>query len=270
MASRGVDLLMFAGGDGTARDIYDAVGNRVPVLGVPTGVKMYSGVFASGPEAAGETAAAFLADPRRRSVHEAEVADADERSIRRGVVSTRLYGTLAVPHETTRMLAAKTPSAAGGGRRVQALAESVALALQPGVLYVVGPGSTTMRVLDQLGLKGTLLGVDAVRDGELVGEDLGEAAVLELLVPDRTHILSGVIGGQGFLFGRGNQQISAEVISRVGASNITVVADEQKLLRLSPPWLRVDTGDPAVDAMLCGYRQVLVAPGRSMVMRTTT
>jgi predicted polyphosphate/ATP-dependent NAD kinase len=270
MLERDVDLIMFAGGDGTARDVYDSVGASVAVIGIPTGVKMYSGVFASGPEAAGDTAAAFLSSVSHRAVRRGEVADADEQAIREGRVATRLYGYLQVPVERSHMLAAKSSGSPAAEPRIDALAARTAAQLDPDALYILGPGTTTGRILDHLGLPATLLGVDVVHAGELVGSDLDEAGLLRLLLPGKSRIITGVIGGQGFLFGRGNQQISAEVIRRVGVENITILADAEKLHGLSPPWLRVDTGDPEVDAMLCGYREVHIAPGRSTVMRITT
>jgi len=142
--------------------------------------------------------------------------------------------------------------------------------MEPERLYVVGPGTTTARVLEQLRLPSTLLGVDVVRDGRLVAADVGETELLELLGTAAATIIAGVVGGQGFLFGRGNQQISAEVIRRVGVDEIVVLADEAKLNRLSPPRLRVDTGDEAVDRLLTGYRKVLVGPSRATVLRIST
>ena len=56
------------------------------------------------------------------------------------------------------------------------------------------------------------------------------------------------IGGQGFIFGRGNQQISPKVIRQVGLDNIVVVATKSKLDKLKS--LRVDTGDPELDKAL--------------------
>jgi predicted polyphosphate/ATP-dependent NAD kinase len=265
-----VDLLMFAGGDGTARDVYDSIGMSLPVVGIPTGVKMYSGVFASGPESAGETAAAFLCAPRPPVLRTGEVADADEDAIREDRVGTRLYGSLRVPAERSHMLGAKSASPRAGEPRLDALAATVAREFDPEISYILGPGTTTQKVLAHLGLAGTLLGVDVAHGGRLVASDVSESALFRLIEPGRTRIVTGVVGGQGFLFGRGNQQISARVIRSVGPQNITILADAEKLHRLSPPWLRVDTGDPEVDAMLCGYREVDVAPGHSTVMRITT
>jgi predicted polyphosphate/ATP-dependent NAD kinase len=267
---RGVDLLLFAGGDGTARDIHDAIGETMTVLGIPTGVKMHSGVFAENPEAAGEVAAAFLRrDPAVARVRSAEVADIDESAIREDRMATRLYGQLRVPADGRRVVGAKS-SAAVDGMALDALARRIAREMEPGRLYVLGPGTTTARITEQLGLRGTLLGVDAVHDRKLVAVDAAEADLLDLVDRHPTTIIAGVVGGQGFVFGRGNQQLSAEVIRRVGTDNITIVADESKLYRLSPPRLRVDTGDPAVDELLTGYHRVQVGPFRTTVLKIST
>lgn len=267
---RGVALLLFAGGDGTARDIYDAVGESMTVLGIPTGVKMHSGVFAQSSEVAGEVAAAFLRRPPGASrVRDAEVADVDESAVRDDRIATRLYGQLRVPADRRAVVGAKT-SGAVNDAALDALAARTARELDPERLYLIGPGATTGRILAQLGLRGTLLGVDVVRDGRLVATDAGEAELLELVADVPATIIAGVVGGQGFLFGRGNQQISSKVIRRVGVDNIVVVADESKLHRLSPPRLLVDTGDESVDRMLTGYRKVLVGPSKSTVLKIST
>jgi predicted polyphosphate/ATP-dependent NAD kinase len=270
MLRRGVDLLLFAGGDGTARDIHDAVGTGMTVLGIPTGVKMHSGVFAETPEAAGEIAAAFLRRPPGSSrVRDAEVADIDESAIREGRVATRLYGQLRVPAEGRRMVRAKT-SGPADDVALDALARVTARRMDPDRAYILGPGTTTARVLRALGLSGTLLGVDVVRGGRMVIADAGEAELLEVIGGGPATIIAGVVGGQGFLFGRGNQQISAEVIRQVGIDNIEILADAAKLSQLSPPWLRVDTGDQDVDRLLAGYRKVHVAPQRATILKIST
>jgi predicted polyphosphate/ATP-dependent NAD kinase len=267
MAWRGVDLLLFAGGDGTARDVHDAVGGAVPVLGIPTGVKMHSGVFAAGPEAAGDVAAAYLRRPGRLVT--AEVVDLDEAAVRDGRLVTRLHGRVRVPAEPERMLGAKGVARGARDADLEALCDEIADGLELGRLYILGPGTTTERILRRLGLRGTLLGVDAVRDGRLAGADLREDELLRLLEPDTT-VIAGVIGGQGSLFGRGNQQISAEVLRHVDPDRIVIVAAREKLLALDPPWLRVDTGDPEVDRRLLGYRRVRCSPRDSVVLKVTS
>jgi predicted polyphosphate/ATP-dependent NAD kinase len=271
MLEAGVDLLLFAGGDGTARDIHDAVDGGLPVLGIPTGVKMHSGLFAATPTAAGEVAARFLAGPETALVREADVADIDEASVREGHVTARLYGVVRVP-SAPAVLGAKAghrPADAG----LDALCTELAAQLEPAVVYVFGPGTTTGRVLAALGLEATVLGVDAVRDGELIGRDLDEASLLALLSPEREpnlRLVLGVIGGQGSLLGRGNQQLSPEVMRRIGRERITILASEDKLAALAPMVLRVDTGDDLLDRELSGYVRVHVAPRRTMIVKVTS
>jgi predicted polyphosphate/ATP-dependent NAD kinase len=153
---------------------------------------------------------------------------------------------------------------------LDALARVTARRMDPDRAYILGPGTTTARVLRALGLSGTLLGVDVVRGGRMVIADAGEAELLEVIGGGPATIIAGVVGGQGFLFGRGNQQISAEVIRQVGIDNIEILADAAKLSQLSPPWLRVDTGDQDVDRLLAGYRKVHVAPQRATILKIST
>jgi predicted polyphosphate/ATP-dependent NAD kinase len=270
MRERGVDLLLFAGGDGTARDILDTVGADLPLVGVPTGVKMHSGVFAATPDAAGAAASAYLRDPRPAALREAEIADVDEDAARDERVATRLYGSALVPRQPALMLGAKAPSGSADVA-LDALCVQLAATLPRGRLTLLGPGTTTARVLDHLGLQGTLLGVDAVRDGALVAADLDEHGLLALLDDAADALLlAGVVGGQGSLFGRGNQQLSPRVLRRLGRDRIQVIAAADKLLALTPPRLRVDTGDDALDAELSGYVKVHVAPDRTIVMKVST
>jgi len=270
MAARGVDLLLFAGGDGTARDILDGTAGEVPVLGVPARVKMYSGAFARNPEAAGDATAAYLADLGARSrLRAAELVDLDEDSDWRAR-TLRIYGRVWVPAARSQILGAKASRAGDDEARLDALADEIVAAMEPGRLYILGPGTTVGRVRRALGMEDRLLCVDAVRDGEPVGLDLGEAELLELIGDAPATVLAGVIGGQGSLFGRGNQQISAAVLKRVGADNVTVLCGEGKLLALDPPRLHVDTGEASVDRDLCGFRRVRVAPGRSVVAEVRT
>jgi predicted polyphosphate/ATP-dependent NAD kinase len=265
MRAAEVDLILFAGGDGTARDIFDVVGSAVPLIGAPSGVKMHSGVFATSPENAGDVAASFFAEPNRRSgVREAEIMDADEAELRAGRVSARLYGYARVPYERLLVQHAKAGGMQSDEGALDALCHKLAHSLETGRLYVFGPGTTTQRILRHAGIVGTLLGMDAVMDGELVGADLGEAAILALGEGRRTRIVVGVVGGQGFLFGRGNQQISADVVKR--AESITVVSSLAKLLALDEQSLFVDA-DEALCALLPDYMRVETGPDQSVICR---
>lgn len=267
LARRAVALILFAGGDGTTRDIHGVVGDSLPVLGIPTGVKMHSAVFATTPENAGDVACTFAAAPADARLREAEVVDVDEDALRGGTLATRLHGVALVPADSRRVQPAKASAAASDEQALDAVCAELAASMDPRRVYLLGPGTTTRRIMRQLGLEKTLLGVDAVRSGRLVGADLAEAELLELLEREAATLIVGVVGGQGALFGRGNQQISPAVLRRIGVENVEIVAGLHKLLALDPPVLHVDTGEPELDAMLTGYRRVHVAPGRTLVTK---
>ncbi len=269
MIDRGVALILFAGGDGTARDIADVAGLDTPILGIPCGVKMQSGVFAVSPEAAGRLAADLVtAGERRVGLRRVEIMDIDEAAVRQDRIAPRLHGYARAPHARNLLQAVKAGSAPGvGGAGVGAACAEIAANLPPDALTLIGPGATTKRVLSALGLEGTLLGVDAIRDGTLVGRDLSADQVATLAGDGPVRIIVGVTGGQGFVFGRGNQQIAPVMIRRAGPDGIVIVADEAKLSMLPGGRLLVDTGDPALDRDLAGYVRVRTGRGRSMMMR---
>jgi predicted polyphosphate/ATP-dependent NAD kinase len=280
LRDRGVDLLLFAGGDGTARDVCRALGagSKLVVLGVPAGVKIHSAVFATTPARAGELAALFLHDrPAAVRLREAEVMDIDEDAFRDNRVSARLYGYLQVPYERSMVQSAKAGGVAGDAAVLHAIAADVVGAMAPGIVYLLGPGTTTRAIAETLGVEKTLLGVDAVRDRRLIGADLNERQILEMIAAAEAaagmgapagpsgapvRIVVTVIGGQGHIFGRGNQQLSAAVIGRVGPDNVIVVASQTKLLSLRGGPLLVDSGDPLLDARFSGYLQVVTDLGR--------
>lgn len=258
MHDLGVDLLLFAGGDGTARDVYQAIGLDQPALGIPAGVKIHSAVYATHPASAGELAALFL-EGRVASLREAEVMDIDEEAFRAGALQARLYGYLSVPYRSSLVQAQKMPST-GEAASLAAIAEDVVSKMEPDVLYIIGPGTTTRAIAQELGVDKTLLGVDAVLDRELVAQDANEADLLTLLdrhAQRQARIVVTPIGGQGYLFGRGNQQLSPAVIRRVGKKNVMVVSTPDKLHALGTQPLLVDTGDPEVDELLSGYLTVV-------------
>ena len=248
----GVELVAFAGGDGTARDIHAALSEGLPILGIPAGVKLRSAVFAPTPTRAGAILAAWLETaPGAVPLREAELVDIDPADLAADRPVQRLYGTALVPAPRSFVPTAKAAPLLIDEAALDGLARELAAEALPGRLYLYGPGATTRQVLHAQGIDGgTLLGVDAVRDGRLVGRDLSESAILGLLDEGPATIVTGVVGGQGFLFGRGNQQLGPRVIERVGRDAIVVVAGIEKLTALRPPQLITDTGDVTVDAML--------------------
>jgi predicted polyphosphate/ATP-dependent NAD kinase len=267
MADRGVDLILFAGGDGTARDILGAIDHQVPMLGVPAGVKMHSAVFGTTPANAGHLAALFLAGNPRALLRDAEVMDLDEEAIRAGTVSAQLYGHARSPFERRLAQNAKAGSVPGENETLDAVARQVTECMRDGRIYLLGPGTTTRRLADALGIPSTLLGVDAVLDRQAIGLDLNEQALLQIIEGRDAEIIVSVLGGQGSLFGRGNQQISAEVIRRVGRDRIKVISTVEKLIHLPAGALQVDTGDPEIDAMLTGHMPVITGPHRTTLVK---
>ena len=268
MAHAGVGVILFAGGDGTARDIHAAVRDTVAVLGIPAGVKIQSAVFATSPGAAGEAVAQHLAGTGRTV--EREVLDLDEDAYRAGRVQPRLHGILSVP--AGRLLQSrKAPTPTSDTAATESIAAEVEAVLEVGRRYVLGPGTTTRAVARRLGLDKTLVGVDGFHvtaDGpRLVARDASEHDLRTLVAEGPSSIVLTPIGGQGFLFGRGNQPISPAVIRTVGLEHITVLATPAKLAELGGRPMLVDTGDPVLDAELSSYIQVITGRGERAVVR---
>jgi predicted polyphosphate/ATP-dependent NAD kinase len=256
MLEAGIHLLVFAGGDGTARDVFDSIGDAIPVVGIPTGVKIHSAVFARQPHAAAELVLRFVTDPSM-PCREAEVMDVDEHAVRQGRVSARLYGYLRVPHEPSLVQGLKAANS-GGDDSLTGIAGDVVERMHPKQLYILGPGTTTRAIATRLGLPKTLLGVDVIRNHRTVAADANERELLRLLADDSpATIVVTPIGGQGFIFGRGNQQISPDVLRRVGRDNILIVATSSKLASLYGSPLLLDTGDPELDVQLSGFVRVV-------------
>ncbi|MCB1843121.1 MAG: NAD(+)/NADH kinase [Halioglobus sp.] len=270
LQAAGVDILVFAGGDGTARDVLDALGTSLPVLGIPAGVKMHSGVFAVSPEAAGAVLMQ-LAQGNLVNLTRAEVRDIDEEAFRGNVVRSRFYGEMRVPCEGHFLQQTKVGGREDPQLAAADIADGLVEQLQPGRTYLVGPGSTTAAVMAALGLPNTLLGVDVVRDGRVVAADAtADTLLLELArAPGEASIVVTAIGGQGHVFGRGNQQFSPQVIRAVGVENVIIVAAKSKLAGLGGRPLLVDTNDPELDGALTGYRTVVTGYNDQVLYRVS-
>lgn len=256
--ARGVDVLVFCGGDGTARDVLSAVGDAVPVLGVPAGVKMFSGIFALSPEAAAEVLSAFLAGGTE--LGEGEVVDVDEGAYREGRLAVSLFGTMTILRARSLIQDAKVATSLGNEGIVQEqIARFVVEMLEQAdyPLTILGAGTTVEAVARALGVPKTPLGVDVVRGGELLVEDASEEDLLRALAgEDYVRLVLSPIGAQGFLLGRGNQQISPRVLEAAGGpASLVIVATPHKLRSMEV--LRVDTGDAELDLRLAGMRQIV-------------
>lgn len=268
MAARGTDLLLFAGGDGTARDILRAIGSSLPVLGIPAGVKIYSAAYANSPRSAGYLAARYLRG-EVTELREVEVVDIDEEEVRRGVVAVALCGYLKIPFRRSLVQGLKSASQPGERAAADAIASAIVEQMADGWLYILGPGTTTRAITDRLGLPKTLIGVDLVLDREMVAADVNERQLLEWLERRKAKVVVTPIGGQGYLFGRGNQQISAEVLRRVGKQNIIVVSTPDKIASLRGRPFLLDTGSRDVDEMLSGYLRVVIDYKEQAVYRVS-
>jgi len=266
MRSEGVDLILFSGGDGTARDIYQAIGSDFPVLGIPAGVKVHSGAFAATPQAAGELAVRYI-DGKRVGLQLAEVLDVDEGKYRQGVLATQLYGYLSIPYHRRLIPGVKTPSFGNDESVLRAIAAEIVSSMEPGCHYILGPGTTTRAIMQQIGLPKTLLGVDVIQNGDLLAADMNEEGLLAIAKDGNCRIIVTPIGGQGYIFGRGNQQISPAVIAAVGVGQVTIISTPSKIFALQGKPLLVDTGDVKVDAELAGMHKVVTGLGDAMIYR---
>lgn len=256
MSSMDLDLLLFVGGDGTARNICSAVKEGSTVLGVPAGCKIHSGVYAITPKAAGRVLQ-MLIDGELVSIAEADVMDIDEEQFRQGVVRAKRYGELMIPSELRYVQAVKMGGKESDELVLQDIAAHVIELMEEDETYIMGSGSTVGFIMEELGLENTLLGVDLIQDHELLAQDLTAQQLLQLTENKPTKLVITLIGGQGHIFGRGNQQLSPELIKRIGKENIIVVATKTKLQALNGRPLIADTGDVELDQLLCGPIKVV-------------
>lgn len=254
-----VDLIVFCGGDGTARDIYQVVDAHVPVLGIPAGVKMYSGVFGVNPESVAEVILAFIDGTLRPS--EVEIMDLDEALYRNGQWSVKLHGIAVTPFEAAYVQSSKAIIRGPSEEEIKKeIAAYITEEMEDNTLYILGPGSTVMAITQELGIDKTLLGVDAVFNKELVAQDANEKTLLALLDEYETAtVIVSPIGAQGFILGRGNLQLSPEVIEKIGIDNIMVVATPSKLQQIDA--LRIDTQDKQLDEAFLERRYIRVIVG---------
>lgn len=253
MLEKGIDILMFVGGDGTARDIYDVLGLTTPVVGIPSGVKMFSPVFALS-----TTAAAEIINNETDQFIEKEVLDIDEEAFRAGRLGAKLYGYLKVPKNPSLLQGKKEPSNVSKPEKLskEEITQYLLENIESDALYILGPGTTLATVAEKMGVQKTLLGIDAVFNRQLVGSDLNEKGLLKLIKQyHKTRIILTPIGGNGFIFGRASKQFSPEVLKLIDKNDIIIVATEDKISRLD--CLRVDTGDTNVDKNLKGYVKVV-------------
>jgi predicted polyphosphate/ATP-dependent NAD kinase len=264
MVDEGIELLIFVGGDGTARDVFDAIDLKIPVIAVPSGVKIFSPVFAVSARAAAEMVDAFI---KRTELIEMEVLDIDEDAFRDNRLASKLYGYLMVPDAKRLLQKGKEAS-----RRDKTsvyntieIAKEIVEKMDKETLYLLGPGTTLKAISDEMGLPKTLLGVDAVFNSKLIGRDLNEEGILKLLGKYKSKkLVVTPIGGNGFIFGRGSKQFTPEILRQVGRENIMIVGTYDKVSKLD--CLRVDTGDFKVDELLSGHIKVMVGKKEEMVM----
>ncbi len=262
----GCALILFAGGDGTARDVCSVVREGQPVLGIPAGVKIHSGVYAISPRGAGELAARLVEGGLVR-LASGEVRDLDEAALREGRVAARWYGELTVPEEGHFMQQTKQAGMESEELVLLELADWLQDSMEEGVRYVFGPGSTLHGLAQNLGLETTLLGVDVIESGQVLARDVTEAQLFELVEGHPSRLLVTAIGGQGHILGRGNQQISPRVVRAIGLDHLRVVATKRKLGTLQGRPLLVDSGDPQLDdsfpaavRVWAGYKEELLYP----------
>ncbi len=261
----GVDLIVFVGGDGTARDVLSAVGMNVPLVGIPSGVKMYSGVFAASPESAALIVKTL--EEGKLELTEAEVADVDEYSLSEGTLRIRGFGK-ALTFKSNLIVPTKDFTSSEAPELEEIAEYFVNELMEEDYVYLLGPGSTVKAITDLMGLPKTLLGFDALYRGELIALDLDEEGILELIRGygrSRVYAVLTVIGRQGYLLGRGNQQLSPRVLRLLGKERLIVLATPSKLRNIK--YILVDTGDPKLDESFEGYIRVITGYREETVVK---
>ena len=267
MLEMGVDIIIFVGGDGTARDIQDSVGINIPVIGVPAGVKMYSSVFASSPETAAKITINYLNGNIKKTI-EAEVLDIDENLFRNGIYRIKLYGFLKIPYDNVYYPGSKIPTSENEELNQIEIAQEIINNLDNNIYYIIGPGSTTKRIIKNLNFETSLLGIDIIKGRKLIGSNLNEYKILEIINKNKSKLIITPIGGQGYIFGKGNLEISANVIKKIGGKkNIIIISTKNKIYKLNQKPFLIDTNDKELDERLSGWYKVIVGFNEYMMYK---
>ena len=264
MVKEDIDLLVFAGGDGTARDVYDVLQLSIPVIGIPSGVKIFSSVFALSARAAASMLDAFVMGTE---IGEEEVLDINEEAFRNNILSARLYGYLKVPRCREFLQSGKKASSTGSSDKEnkEEVSRYLEEQMENDTLYLLGPGTTMKSLTDRLGIPKTLLGIDALFGRKMLKADVNEKDILALFESySKRKIIVTPLGGNGFIFGRGSKQFTPEVLANTGKENIILAGDRNKISCLDA--LHVDTGDPVVDKALGGHARVIVGYKETMIL----
>jgi len=261
-----VEFIIFFGGDGTARDMFDSIGLNLPVIAVPTGVKMFSAVFAINARAAAKLVDAFFLNTIE--FEEREVLDIDEDSYGKGILESKLYGYLKVPKVHNLIQASKDISRLGSSHKINKnnIALHITENMKDDVLYLLGPGTTVKAITDQLGLPKTLLGIDAIYNSQIVEKDVNEQDILNLMQKNsQVRAILSPIGAQGFILGRGNKQFTPKILEAMGKKSLIIIATREKLRSLK--CLRIDSTDPEVDNIFKGFITVIVGYREEIITR---
>ena len=269
LTQAGIDLLLFAGGDGTARDVLVSLNQPQLCLGVPAGVKMHSSVFALTPSAAGRIISRLL-EGDLVAIQQGEVRDIDEAALREGRIDNHYFGSMRVPAAADFMQSLKIAGRESEPLAQEEVAAGVLATIQPGRCYLLGAGSTLFAIKRQLGFAGTLLGVDVWQDGQVLAVDATAQQLLAMCTAERDVVaVLSPTGHQGMLLGRGNQQFSPAVL-RCLAGRLMVVATRGKLAQLQGRPMWVDSGDAQMDARLCGLVDVICGYDERLLYAVST
>ncbi|MDO5018732.1 MAG: ATP-NAD kinase family protein [Lagierella massiliensis] len=269
LKKEGVDLILFAGGDGTARNIFNAIEVSIPCIGIPAGVKIHSAVYANNPKDAGLMIRKFVEDPNSVTTTNSEVMDIDEEKFRQNILQAKLYGYLRVPRAENLMQSSKSVSASTA-EEIDGIAEELEnmMAENPeDMVYVVGTGGTVNAVMEDIGYEVSLLGVDIIYKGEIVLKEATESEIYDFIKDKKAKLIVTVIGGQGHVFGRGNQQLSPRIIRHIGKDNIIIVATHKKLYSIKDGVIKADTSDSKLDEELKGYWKILIGYNHTLVYK---
>ncbi|MHA1292559.1 MAG: ATP-NAD kinase family protein [Promethearchaeota archaeon] len=251
-----IKIILFIGGDGTARDILDSIGKEKPCLGIPAGVKIYSSVFSINPKNAANLIIQFLWD--EIPLKESEVLDINEDEYRKGKLVSKLYGYMLTPYAPDLSQLSKEGTPDSDLNNQERIAKRVVEMLKKDVLYLIGPGTTTKTITDMLNQNKTVLGVDLLLNKKIIAYDLNEQKILERIEGKKAKIIISLIGKQGFLFGRGNLQFSPKVLKKIGTKNIIIISTKYKLQNIPNQILRIDTRDSDLDEKMKGYYRIIV------------